>query len=345
MRIVLDAMGSDRAPFPEVKGALEVCRNDPRLEVVLVGNQDAIERELSKYKKQPNLSIRHASEVITMHDLPVQAVRQKKDSSVLVGMRMVKQGEADGFVSAGNTGAVQVAARIILGPIRGVARSAICQQFPSLGKNPVLVIDLGANVDCSARHLCEFAEMGVIYAERAMGFSNPRVGLLNIGEEQLKGNELARTVHRNLVTANHINFIGNVEPMAIFKGDVDVVVCDGFIGNLLLKTSEAAAFFVRKGIEREMKAGWLSRIGALLSLGAFGRLKKQVDPNMTTGAPLLGVNGTVIIIHGKSHSTGVANAIRGACVAVEARINEFIRKKIEVIRNARDYPEEEEAEL
>lgn len=345
MRIVVDAMGSDRAPFPEVKGAVEACRKDRNVEVVLVGNRDAIERELAKYEKVPNISIRHASEVIMMHDPPVQAVRQKKDSSLLVGMRMVKHGEADGIVSAGNTGAVQVAARIILGPIRGVARSAICQQFPSLGKNPVLVIDLGANVDCSARHLCEFAEMGVIYAERAMGFKNPRVGLLNIGEEQTKGNELARTVHRNLVTANHINFIGNVEPIAIFKGDVDVVVCDGFIGNLLLKTSEAAAFFVRKGLEREMKAGWLSRLGAVLSMGAFGRLKAQVDPNMTTGAPLLGVNGTVIIIHGKTHSTGVANAIRGACIAVEARINEFIRKKIEAIRSAQGLPDEEQEEL
>ncbi len=334
MRIAVDAMGSDRAPFPEVKGAVESLRQDPSLEIVLVGDREKLEPRLAEFGSPPGISIRHASEQITMDDSPVMAVRKKKDASLLVAMRMVKKGEADGLVSAGNTGAVQVAARIILGPIRGVARSAICFQFPSLGENPVLLIDLGANVDCTARHLCDFAEMGVVYAEHALNISNPRVGIINIGEEQRKGNELSRTVHRNLRAAKHLNFVGNVEPLGIFKAEVDVAVCDGFVGNLVLKTSEAAAFFVRKGLEREMKARWLSRIGALLCTGAFRRLKKRVDPDDTTGAPLLGVNGTVIIIHGKTKSTGVANAIIGARIAKEHRVNEHIRNEIKRLRAA-----------
>ncbi len=332
MRIALDAMGSDRSPFTEVKGAVEASLADGHLDIVLVGDQRILEEELAKYPSRPNITIRHASEVIRMDDSPAQGVRQKKDSSLLVGMRMVKNGEADAIVSAGNTGAVQVAARIILGPIRGVARSAICQQFPSLSNRNVLLIDLGANVDCSARHLCEFAEMGVVYAERVMRWEHPRVGLINIGEEQLKGNDLAKTVHRNLKAAEHINFIGNVEPMAIFRGEVDVAVCDGFIGNLLLKSSEASAYFVRKSLEREMMSGWLSRFGALLCLGAFKRVKQRVDPNDMPGAPLLGVNGTVIITHGSVKSPGIANAVRGAGRVVEMRINDHIRLEVQKLR-------------
>lgn len=332
MRIALDALGSDRAPLPEVKGAVEASLRAEDLQVVLVGDEDLLAKELAKHPSRPNISVRHASEAISMTDSPVQAVRQKKDSSLMVAMRMVKKGEADAVVSAGNTGAVQVAARIVLGPIRGVARSAICQQFPSLGANNVLLIDLGANVDCSARHLCEFAEMGMVYAERALGWKRPRVGLINIGEEQIKGNELSKSVHRHLRASEHINFIGNVEPMAIFKGDVDLAVCDGFIGNLVLKSSEAAAFFVRKGLEREMKRTWVSKLGALLCLGAFKRMKERVDPNDMPGAPLLGVNGTVIITHGSVKSDGIANAIEGARRAVETQINEYIRREIQHLR-------------
>ncbi len=332
MRIALDAMGSDNAPRPEIEGAIAACKRFEDAEIILVGDAPTLETALAAYPPEPRLSVQHASEVITMHESPVTAVRQKKDSSLLVAMRMVKNGEADGMVSAGNTGAVQVAARIVLGPIRGVARSAICQQFPSLADRNVLLIDLGANVDCSARHLCEFAEMGMVYAERCLGYSNPRVGLLNIGEEQAKGNDLVKTVHSNLIAANHINFIGNVEPVHVFRGEVDVVVCDGFIGNLVLKTSEAAAMFIRKGLEREMKAGLLSKIGGLLCMGAFKRFKKRVDPNDTTGAPLLGVNGTAIILHGSTEADGITNAIEGAIRAIESRVNEHIRREIEKLR-------------
>lgn len=330
MRIALDAMGSDNAPGPEVRGAVEASlRHD--LEILLVGNEAVLEPALKAFPKRGRISIVHASEVIQMTDSPVMAVRQKKDSSLLVAIRLVKEGKADGIVSAGNTGAVMVAARTILGPIQGVARSAICQTLPTT-KNPVLILDLGANVDCSARHLCEFAEMGVIYSRYALGVDNPRVGLLNIGEEQVKGNELAKTVHRTLSAAKQINFVGNIEPKAVFKGDVDVLVCDGFVGNLVLKTSEAIAVLITTLVRRELRASWTSKLGGLLSLGAYRRLKKVVDPNEYTGAPLLGVNGIVIILHGASNAHGVANAVRGAAIEVECELNEHIRVAVEEMR-------------
>ncbi|MBI5095776.1 MAG: phosphate acyltransferase PlsX [Candidatus Hydrogenedentes bacterium] len=330
MRIALDAMGSDNAPGPEVRGAVEASLRSG-VEVILVGDQAVLEPALAAIPKRGKVSIVHASEVIRMTDSPVMAVRQKKDSSLLVALRLVKEGKADGVVSAGNTGAVMVAARTILGPIQGVARSAICQTLPTT-KDPVLILDLGANVDCSARHLCEFAEMGVIYSRYALGVQNPRVGLLNIGEEQLKGNELAKTVHRTLSAAKQINFVGNIEPKALFKGEVDVLVCDGFVGNLVLKTSEAVAGLVTTLVRRELRSSLLSKIGGLLSLGAYRRLKKTVDPNEYTGAPLLGVNGIVIILHGASNARGVANAIRGACIEVECELNEHIREAVHAMR-------------
>jgi glycerol-3-phosphate acyltransferase PlsX len=331
MRIALDAMGSDRAPLPEVHGAIEASASG-NADVILVGDEKRLNVALASAPKRGNTSIVHASEVISMQDSPVLAVRHKKDASLLVALRLLRAGEADAVVSAGNTGAVMVAARAILGPIRGVARSAICQLLPTERK-PVLLLDLGANVDCSARHLCDFAEMGVVYSQQALGVTRPRVGLLNIGEEQVKGNELAKTVHHILTGAKHINFIGNVEPRGLYEGCADVVVCDGFAGNLVLKTSEAAAALIKKLAERELNAGWLSRLGAFLSAGAFKRLRRTTDPNEYTGAPLLGVNGVVIILHGACTSLGVANAIRGASVAVQTEITEHIRTGIEELRN------------
>jgi glycerol-3-phosphate acyltransferase PlsX len=220
-----------------------------------------------------------------------------------------------------------------LGPIRGVARSAICQALPTL-KDPVLVIDLGANVDCSVRHLCDFAEMGMVYSERVLGAVKPRVGLLNIGEEQAKGNEIAKAVHATLGSVEHINFIGNVEPKGMYNGVADVVVCDGFVGNLVLKTSEAAGSMMSALLKREISRTWLSKLGALLSMGAFRRFKKMVDPNEFIGAPLLGVNGNVIICHGASSARGICNAIQGACRAAETAVNEHIREGIKKLRDS-----------
>jgi glycerol-3-phosphate acyltransferase PlsX len=331
MRIALDAMGSDNAPGPEVRGTVEASLQDDT-EYVLVGDQERLEEALAPYKRRGRISIVHASQAIRMDDQPVMAVRQKKDSSLLVALRLVKSGESDACVSAGNTGAVMVAARTILGPIKGVSRSAICQTVPTV-KKPVLLIDMGANVDCTARQLCDFAEMGMLYMEHVMRRKDPRVGLLNIGEEHVKGNDLAKTVHRNLSASEHINYIGNIEPKSIYNGDTDVVVCDGFVGNVVLKTTEATAALIKSRLHRELMSTWLSKIGALFSMGAYRRLRRETDPNNYSGAPLLGVKGVVLILHGSSSSLGVKNSLLGARRAVRARINEHIRNGIEALRN------------
>jgi glycerol-3-phosphate acyltransferase PlsX len=330
MRIVLDAMGSDAAPDPEVRGAVEASL-ESEAEFVLVGDEALLTEKLNVFSKRGNISIVNASERVLMTDSPMQAVRQKKDSSLLVGLRLVKEGDAVGFLSAGNTGAVMLGARVVLGPIKGVARSAICQILPTKA-NPVVVLDLGANVDCTAEHLCQFAEMGQVYAQLIYGLDSPRVGLLNIGEENLKGNDIAKKVHQRLEAAPHINFIGNVEPKALFAGQADVVVCDGFIGNLLLKTSEAVAGLVKTLLEREMKASIFSMIGGALSLPALRRIKRHTDPNQQPGAPLLGVNGIVIIAHGSCTHDGIKNALLGIEAEAELGLNEHIQQGIANLR-------------
>lgn len=333
LRIAIDAMGSDNAPFPEVHGAIKAAKSGDK-ELILVGDQAKLDEAIKKAGGLPdNVTVVHASEAIGMHEQPMIAVRKKKDASLLVAIRLVKTGDADAIVSAGNTGAVMLAARIILLPIPGVARSAIAQLLPTL-TTPSLLLDLGANVDCNARHLCDFAEMGVVYMRQVVGMENPSVGLLNIGEEQAKGNELSKTVHRNLTAAPHINFTGNVEPRALFDGVVDVVVCDGFVGNMVLKTSEGAGKFVRNLLKRELKSTWLSMLGALLSFGAYKRLQKIVDPNEYPGAPLLGVNGVAIILHGACTPQGICRAIEGAADEVKTEITEHIRKGIAELREA-----------
>lgn len=342
MRIAVDAMGSDRSPHVEVHGAV-VASMATGVEVLLVGDEKELEPALAAYRKRHKVSIVHASQVISMTDSPVKAVRTKKDASVLVGLRLVKRGQADGFVSAGNTGAVMVGARAILGTIRGVARSAICQALPTTSDRPVLLLDLGANVDCTARHLCEFAEMGMVYSEYAMGTEKPRVGLLNIGEEQAKGNEVAKTVHRLLSAVEHVNFIGNIEPRGLYTGLADVVVCDGFVGNVVLKTSEAVAGLITTNLKEELRSTLLSKIGALMSMGAFRRLRRTIDPNAHAGAPLLGVKGAVIICHGASTAPGISNAIHGACRTVETRVNDHIRESIRELRETEDRLKSQEA--
>lgn len=331
LRIAVDAMGSDNAPFPEVRGVLKEAKSGDK-DLILVGDEEALRTAAERFGGLPdNVSIVHASEAIGMHEQPMVAVRKKKDASLLVAVRLVKKGEADAVVSAGNTGAVMLASRTILRPIPGVARSAIAQLFPTI-KTPTMLLDLGANVDCTARHLCDFAEMGVVYMRQIRGIESPSVGLLNIGEEQAKGNELAKTVHRNLTAAPHINFVGNVEPRALYDGIADVVVCDGFVGNVVLKTSEGAGRFVKDLLNRELRSTWLSMLGALLSIGAYRRLRRAVDPNEYPGAPLLGVNGVAIIMHGSCNARGVRSAIQGATEEVRAEITEHIRQGIADLR-------------
>ena len=331
MRIAVDAMGSDNAPDVEVEGAVAASLSSDT-QIILVGDEAVLNEKLSAHAKKGDIRVVHASQAITMNDTPGDAVRHKKDASLLVAMRLVKNGEADAIVSAGNTGAVHVGARTVLGPIRGVSRSTICGTFPtSAGR--VLLLDIGANVDCSARHLCEFAEMGIAYSQYALGVEKPRVGLLNIGEEVLKGGHLAKEVHRNLTAAPHVNFIGNIEPRGMFNGDADVVVCDGFNGNLMLKTSEAVARLTGNFLKAEFEASSMNKIAAMLARKSLLALKAKVDPNESPGAPLLGVNGIVIIIHGSTNETGVANAIEGARVAFENRLNQHISENIDELRN------------
>jgi len=330
MRIALDGMGSDNAPEVEVSGAVAASLESPH-EFILVGDEARLNAELAKYPKHGNIRIVHASERIGMDDQPVLAVRKKKDASLMVAMRMVKNGEADGIVSAGNTGAVMVAARTVLGPIRGVARSAICQALPT-ATGRVVVLDLGANVDCTARHLCEFAEMGIAYSTYALGVQNPRVGLLNIGEEEAKGTQVSKEVHRLLTAAPHVNFIGNVEPKAMYNGAADVVVCDGFIGNVILKTSEAVAGVMGKLLREKLTGSSMSKIGAMLARNALQELKETVDPNYHPGAPLLGVNGIVIITHGSCEPLGVKNALLGAAIGFESKLMEHVRENVDELR-------------
>ena len=330
MRIAIDAMGSDNAPMPEINGALKASEKGD-VELILVGNEPQLRNAIGK-RMRPNISIVHASDVITMTDTPMIAVRKKKDASLLVAMRLVKQGVADGIISAGNTGAVMLAARIILRQIRGVTRMPICQLMPT-STGTCLVLDLGANVDCDARHLCDFAEMGVVYSQDVLGKENPRVGLLNIGEEQAKGSGVSKDVHRILSAAPHVNFTGNIEPKALYRGEADVVVCDGFVGNVFLKTSEAAGSFIKTLLTREFKSSILNMVGAALSRGAFNRLKQIIDPNEYGGAPLLGVNGVVIIMHGATNAKGVMNGIDVARTAIAHDINKHIQEGIAEMRS------------
>ena len=344
MRIALDGMGSDGSPDIEVEGAVKASLESDT-EIIITGDETILAEKLSKYAKKGNIRIVHASEAITMHESPVVAVRTKKDSSLLVAMRLVKEGKADACVSAGNTGAVMVAARTVLGPIRGVARSAVCQMLPTL-TGRVVVLDLGANVDCSVRHLCEFAEMGIAYSHFAQGVQNPRVGLLNIGEEAAKGTVVAKEVHRILSNTPNINFVGNIEPKAMYNGEADVVVCDGFIGNIILKTSEAVAGVMGKLMRKAMESSNMSKLGAMLARNALQEIKKSVDPNEYPGAPLLGVNGTVMILHGSSTAIGISNGIHGGRQSFETKLNDHIRENIENLRSSeaalgKTYAEEE----
>jgi glycerol-3-phosphate acyltransferase PlsX len=330
MRIVVDAMGSDAAPLVEVEGAA-VASREIEHEIVLVGDEAVLAPELEKQGKIGNISIVHASERIMMDESPPVAVRRKKDSSMLVGMRLVRNGEADAFISAGSTGAVMISARAVLGPLRGVSRAAICQTLPTM-TGRVSVLDLGANVNCTAQHLCEFGEMGIAYAQFALGVENPRVGLLNIGEEALKGTQVAKEVHRLMEADPHVNFVGNLEPKMIVEGAADVAICDGFVGNLFLKTSEAIAKFMGQMIKEEFTSSSMSKLGAMLSHRALKAIKERVDPNEYPGAPLLGINGLVLILHGSVTAKGVANAIKGAHVMHENKLNLHIQENIRELR-------------
>jgi glycerol-3-phosphate acyltransferase PlsX len=325
--IAVDAMGGDDAPKAEVEGAIRAARS-LGIRVILVGKQDIVRAELSKHEDLADLPIEvhHASEHVTMED-SVAKVRNKRDSSVRVAARLVRDGVADGFVSAGNTGAVMATSKLVQGMLPGVDRPALAAAFPTFKGTPVVVVDVGANVDCTPNMLAQFAIMGDIYSRVIFHTGRPRVGLLSIGEEEHKGNDLTRAA-TPLLKALPIHFIGNVEGRDIYAGDTDVIVCDGFIGNVALKVSEGLVEMVSKMLRASLKATIARKIGSLLASAAFKEFKKRVDYSEYGGAPLLGVKGVCIITHGRPNANAIKNAIRVAAEFASGNINEQIEAEL-----------------
>jgi len=333
--IALDAMGSDRAPKPEVEGAIQAARQYG-VHVLLVGPENLIKPELGRHRSALRLPIRivHASEYITMED-KVEAIRAKRDNSMRVGLRLVREGQANGFVTAGNTGAAMATAKIVLGAMPGVDRPALAAVFPTAPGTPAMLLDVGANVDCTPQNLEQFAVMGEVYFRamfgRRPGAHGPRVGLLSIGEEEGKGNDLTREAFQ-LLKQLPLNFVGNVEGRDLYNGKVEVIVADGFVGNVALKISEGVANLVRTALKESLKATITRQVGALLSRSAFSDFKKRLDHTEYGGAPLLGVRGVCIITHGSSNPNAMKNAVRVAAEFSQRRINDSIEGGLASLR-------------
>src|ERR1700724_1085138 len=310
--IAVDAMGGDHAPKPEVEGAIRAAKS-LGVKVILVGQEDVVRAELENHPEYRSLPIEvhHASERITMDDSAAKAGRSKRDSSVRVASRLVRDGCAQGFVSAGNTGAVMATAKMVQGVVPGVDRPALAGGVPAVTRTPGVMVDVGANVDCSPRMLAQFAVMGEMYSRVILRRDDPRVGLLSIGEEEHKGNEMTRAA-MPLLKSLPINFIGNVEGRDIYTGKADVVVCDGFIGNVALKVSEGLVDIMQHMLQEALEATVTRKIGYVLSKAAYRDFKKRVDYSEYGGAPLLGVKGVCIVCHGRSDSNAIKNAIRVA---------------------------------
>ncbi len=298
------------------------------VEVILVGDETVLKRECARLGvTDPRLSIRHAPQVVEMHESPATVARKKRESSIWIATELVKHGEASAVVSPGNTGASMVSSFFVLGLTKGVERPAIATSLPTLTGEAVM-LDVGANVDCSAKHLEQFALMGNEYGKHLFRKSNPRVGLLSIGEEDSKGNEVTKESFK-LLKASSLNFIGNVEGREVYSGMADVVVCDGFIGNVALKISEGVAETIKKLLIKEISSSWLSRLAYPLIAGPLLNLKRKIDYAEFGGAPLLGVNGITIICHGRSSAKAIKNAIRRGKGMAEGRVHELIQRDIE----------------
>ena len=332
--IALDAMGSDRAPKPEVEGAIQAARRFG-IHVTLVGPEDTLRAELSRhpFSRSLPISVVHASEVISMDDKAVQAVRAKRDSSMRVGLRLVRNGQSGAFITAGNTGAAMATAKMVLGGLPGVDRPALVAIIPTAIGTVSTLLDVGANVDCKPHNLEQFAAMGEIYFRSMFGTARPRVGLLSIGEEESKGNELTREAFQ-LLKQLPLNFVGNVEGRDIYSGKVDVIVADGFVGNVALKTSEGVANLVRATLKETLAATITRQVGYLLSRSAFSDFKKRLDHTEYGGAPLLGVKGACFITHGSSNVNAIKNAVRVASEFVERNITANIEKELGTLRPA-----------
>jgi len=319
MRIALDAMGGDFAPAVTIEGAIDTVREDGDINITLVGDEPSIRRELNDKRYPSNkLQIKHASQVVGMDEPTIIAVRKKKDSSIKRAVELVKNGEADAVVSAGHSGIAMAMSLLMLGPSKGVDRPAIATTMPTL-KEPFVLIDAGANVDCMPENLSQFALMGDAYCKAMFDIPDPRIALLSIGEEDTKGNIVTKEAFKLIKDAG-VRFIGNIEGKDIFLGNADVVVCDGFVGNIVLKTSEGLAEVIMKMLKREISDAATGRMGYLLMKPALRKFKKKTDYAEYGGAPLLGINGTSIISHGRSSAKAIRNALKVA--------EEFSRKKV-----------------
>ena len=325
VRIALDAMGGDHAPVEIVRGALLAAAEYP-VEIILVGQEEVIRRELGSKPVPSSVSVVDAREVVGMDDTAMAPLRKKRNSSIRVCANLVAEDRADAFVSAGNTGATWTSARAVMGMIEGVSRPALAAILPST-KGHTLLLDVGANVETKPHHLREFAVMGHFYSQMLFGMEHPRVGLLSVGEEEGKGNDLTKETYRVLEETG-LNFIGNVEGRDVYNGNADVVVCDGFTGTVVLKASEALGEMVSKTIREEMTKSLRRKIGGLLARGAFDGLKKRMDYSEYGGAPLLGVKGGCIVCHGRSNAKAIKNAIRVAREFAINRIDQKIQAKI-----------------
>ena len=341
-KIVIDAMGGDYAPQAPVSGALMALEMNPELSIVLTGTKEALEQELAgKTYDKNRLSLVYTTEVVENEEhSPVEAIRRKKDSSMVVALKMVKNKEVDGFVSAGNTGAVLSGATLLVGRIKGVQRPALTVALPS-GEIPVLVLDIGANMDSKPSYLVQYAKMCEIYCRKLYGIAKPSIGLLNVGVEPGKGNALSKEVYELLMAEKEqgMNFIGNVEAREVFSGDMNIVVTDAFAGNVLLKNTEGVVSFIFKALKKAMYSNLRSKIGALLLKPALMDLKSQLDPRAVGGTPLLGVDGAVIKAHGNSNDVAISSAVKQCLSFIKTEVNEEIRvnlkKEKETIREER----------
>lgn len=328
VKVAVDAMGGDNAPAEIVKGAVDAIAQKSNLQVVLVGQKEAVEAELAKYQyNKEQIVVKDAREVIETGEPPVNAIRSKKDSSIVVALNMVKHNEADAFVSAGSTGAILVGGQVIVGRIKGVERPPLAPLIPTVD-GVSLLIDCGANVDARPSHLVQFAKMGSIYMENIMGVKKPRVGIVNIGVEEEKGNQLVKETYPLLKNCPDINFIGSVEAREIPNGVADVIVCEAFVGNVILKLYEGVGGALISKVKTGMMSTLRSKIGALLVKPALKKTLKSFDASEYGGAPLIGLNGLVVKTHGSSKAVEVCNSILQCEKFKEQQINEKIREAI-----------------
>lgn len=328
--IAIDAMGGDHGPRVTIPAVLHAIRHDSRLSIILVGPRDMLEAELAANKAEagPRLRIHHASEIVAMDESPQSALKNKKDSSMRVAINLVKSGEANACVSAGNTGALMATARFVLKTLPGIDRPAIAGILPTQ-KGKVYMLDLGANADCTPEHLLQFAIMGAMLVSCVEHKARPTVGLLNIGSEDIKGNEVVKQAGE-LLRASHLNFYGNIEGNDIYKGTTDVVVCDGFVGNVALKTSEGLAQMVNRFLTQEFKRNWLTKMTALIAMPVLKAFKRRLDHRRYNGATFLGLRGVVVKSHGGADSLAFEYAIRAAAEESRNGVLERITEQLEI---------------